>query len=179
MLKQQLEETRMQEGESMDTFLTKIKDFKEQLLNIDEVISDEQLVSKVLVALLDSYQGFATTIRLLTRGKESFNFDELISLLLQESQSQANRDVLNSGDQRPTRTKIKYDASSFHNEKKKKRCNYCRKLSHDSSECRKRKASEEKKKHAGLSNTRLRVEGKKHTLLDMSVHSPYTQCMIP
>ena len=94
MLKRQLEETRMQEGESMDAFLTKIKDFKEQLLNIDEVISDKQLVSKVLAALLDSYQGFATTIRLLTRGKESFNFDELISLLLQESQSRANRDVL-------------------------------------------------------------------------------------
>ena len=69
--------------------------------------------------------------------------------------------------------------STSHDEKKKKRNNYWRKPGHDISECRKRKASEEKKKHAGLSNTRLRVEGKKHTLLDMSVHSPYTQCMIP
>ena len=66
----------------MDAFLTKNKDFKEQLLNIDEVIADKQLVSKALAALSDSYQGFATTIRLLTRGKESFNFNELISLLL-------------------------------------------------------------------------------------------------
>ena len=82
MLKCQLEETRMQEGESMDAFLTKIKNFKEQLLNIDEVISDNELVSKVLAELPDSYQGFATTIRLLTIGKESFNFHELISLLL-------------------------------------------------------------------------------------------------
>jgi hypothetical protein len=161
MLKRQLEETRMQEGESMDAFLTKIKDFKEQLLNIDEVISDKQLVSKVLAALPDSYQGFATTIRLLTRGKESFSFDELISLLLQEFQSRANRDVLNSGDQAfVTSSKFKgqqgrkqsnlssngNDASTFHDEKKKIRCNYCRKPGHDISECRKRKASEEKKK---------------------------------
>ena len=47
----------------MNAFLTKIKDFKEQLLNIDEMISDKQLVSTVLATLLDSYQGFATTIR--------------------------------------------------------------------------------------------------------------------
>ena len=149
LIKRQLEETRMQEGESMDAFLTKIKDFKEQLLNIDEVISDKQLVSKVLAALPDSYQGFATTIRLLTRGKESFNFDELISLLLQEFQSRANRDVLNSGDQAfVTSSKFKgqqgrkqsnlsskgNDASTFHDEKNK-RCNYCRKPGHDISEC--------------------------------------------
>ena len=168
MLKRQLEETRMQEGESMDAFLTKIKDFKEQLLNIDEVISDKQLVSKVLAALPDSYQGFATTIRLLTRGKESFSFDELISLLLQEFQSRANRDVLNSGDQAfVTSSKFKgqqgrkqsnlsskgNDASTFHDEKKKIRCNYCRKPGHDISECRKRKASEEKKKQSGLNVT--------------------------
>ena len=82
MLKRHLEETMMQEGESMDAFFTKIKEFKEQLLNIGEVISNKQLISKVLAALPDSYQRFATTIRLLTRGKASFNFDELISLCL-------------------------------------------------------------------------------------------------
>ena len=43
MLKWQLEETKMQEGDSMDAFFTKIKDFMKQLLNIDEVISDKQL----------------------------------------------------------------------------------------------------------------------------------------
>ena len=75
-----------------------MKDLKEQLLNIDEVISDKLLVFKV-PALPDSYQGFAMTLKLLTRCKESFNFDELISLLLQESQSRANRDVFNSRDQ--------------------------------------------------------------------------------
>ena len=72
MLKLKLKETKMPESDAMDAFLTKIKDFMEQLLNIDEVFSDKQLVSKAL----------ATTIWLLTRGKENFSFDELISLLL-------------------------------------------------------------------------------------------------
>ena len=98
MLKRQLEETKMQEGDSMDANLTKIKHIKEQLLSKDEVISN-QLVSKVLAALPNSYRSFATTIKLLKRGKESFRFDELVSLLLQESQSCANRDVFHSNDQ--------------------------------------------------------------------------------
>ena len=89
----------MQESDSMDAFFTKIKDFMEQLLNIDEAILDKQLGSKALATLPSSYQGFATTIRLLTRGNVSFSFDELISLLLQESQSRANQNVLNNGDQ--------------------------------------------------------------------------------
>ena len=88
----------MQEGDSMNAFLKKIKDFKEQLLNISEVNSDKQLVSKVLATLVNLYQGFTTTIRLLTRGKESFSFDELISVLSREFQSRSNRDALNSGD---------------------------------------------------------------------------------
>ena len=99
MFKQHLEETKMKESDSMDTFLKKIKDFMNNYSNIDEMISKKQLVSKVLATLVNLYQGFTTTIRLLTRGKESFSFDELNSLLLQESQSQANRDVLNSRDQ--------------------------------------------------------------------------------
>ena len=160
MLKRQLEETKMQEGDSMEAYLTKIKDLKEQPFNIDEVISDNQLVSKVLASPLNSYQGFATIIRLLTRGKASFRFDELVSLLLQESQSRANRHVLHSGDQalvasskfngHQGRKQNNFppkgnDASTFNVGKKKKRCNYCSKLGHDISVCRKKKASEERK----------------------------------
>ena len=125
----------MQESDSMDAFFTKIKDFIEQLLNIDEAISAKQLGSKALATFPSSYQGFATTIRLLTRGNDSISFDELISLLLQESQSQANHNVLNSGYQAfITSSKSKdqqrrkqnnlpakgNDALTCHDEKKKK-----------------------------------------------------------
>ena len=44
----------MQEGHSIDAFFIKIKDFKEQLLNIDGVIPDKQIVSNALVVLPNS-----------------------------------------------------------------------------------------------------------------------------
>ena len=43
-LRKQLESEHMNEGDSMDSFLTKIKDFKEQLISADEVLSDSSLV---------------------------------------------------------------------------------------------------------------------------------------
>ena len=44
----------MNEGDSMDNFLTKIKDLKEQLIAADEVLSDSSLVQIVLNGLPDS-----------------------------------------------------------------------------------------------------------------------------
>ena len=41
-------------------------------------------------------------------------------------------------------------SSSSDDHKKKKRCNYCKKTSHDISECKKRIASKKKKKEAEL-----------------------------
>ena len=54
-LRKQLESEHMNEGDSMDSFLTKIKDFKEQLISADEVLSDSSLVQTVLNGLPDSY----------------------------------------------------------------------------------------------------------------------------
>ena len=53
MLKWKLEETRMQKGESMDAFLTKIRTSWNNY-------SALMLVSKVLAPFPDSYEGFAT-----------------------------------------------------------------------------------------------------------------------
>jgi inosine/xanthosine triphosphate pyrophosphatase family protein len=50
----------MNEGDSMDSFLTKIKDLKEQLISADEVIPDSSLVQTVLNGLPNSYQSFAS-----------------------------------------------------------------------------------------------------------------------
>ena len=58
----------MNEGDSMNTFLTKIKDFKEQLISADEVLCDSSLVQTVLNGLLDSYQSFASTLCLMMKG---------------------------------------------------------------------------------------------------------------
>ena len=45
----------MEEGDSMDTFITEIKDLKEQLIVVGEELPDSSLVNIVLNALLDSY----------------------------------------------------------------------------------------------------------------------------
>ena len=45
-LRKQLESEHMNEGDSMDTFLPKIKDFKEQLISADKVLSDSHLFTR-------------------------------------------------------------------------------------------------------------------------------------
>ena len=90
----------MKEGDSMDNFLTKIKDFKEQLNSVDEMIPDSSLVQTVLNVLPDSYQSFASTLRLMMKGNpNALSFEELVSVLLQEDQSRQNRSIMRVVDQ--------------------------------------------------------------------------------
>ena len=99
-LRKQLESEHMNEGDSMDTFLTKIKDSKEQLISADEVLSDSSLVHTVLNGLPDSYQSFASTLRLMMKGNpNALSFEESVSILLQEDQSRQNRNTMRVADQ--------------------------------------------------------------------------------
>ncbi|MCO5570436.1 hypothetical protein L7F22_024158 [Adiantum nelumboides] len=142
----QLEEMHMAEGESVDVYVTKIKDLKEQLANIDEIISDNSLISALLKGLSDSFQSFATTLRLVAKGNPNmYTFDEVVSLLLQEEQSRMNRSGLIEGTQalaisqrgksksgpalgtpKPKlQTPSSTNSSSDGDSQKKKRCKYC------------------------------------------------------
>ena len=81
-LRKQLESEHMNEGDSMDKFLTKIKDFKEQLIAADEIVPDSSLVQTILNGLPDSYQSFASTLRLMMKGNpNALSFDELVFVL--------------------------------------------------------------------------------------------------
>ena len=71
----------MNEGYSMDSFLTKIKDLKEQLISTDEVIPDSSLVQTLLNGP-DSYQSFASTLQLMKGNLNALAFEELVSILL-------------------------------------------------------------------------------------------------
>ena len=76
----------------MDNFLVKIKDLKEQLAIVEEIILYSSLVQIILDGLPYSYQSFASTLRLLMKGNpNAINFDELMDILLQEEQSRQNR----------------------------------------------------------------------------------------
>ncbi|MCO5613500.1 hypothetical protein L7F22_067777 [Adiantum nelumboides] len=88
LLRKELESKIINEEENMDTFLAGIKDVNEQLISTGEVISDSSLVQTVLDALLDSYQTFASTWRLMNqRNPEVVKFDKVCTLLLQEALS--------------------------------------------------------------------------------------------
>ena len=83
----QLEFEHMNEEDSMDSFLVKIKDLKEQLPAVEEIILEISLVQTVLDGLPDSYQSFASTLRLLMKGNpNAIKFEELMAILLQEEQ---------------------------------------------------------------------------------------------
>ena len=170
-LRKQLESEHMNEGDSMDNFLTKIKDLKEQLIAADEILPDNSLVQTVLNGLLDLYQSFASTLRLMMKGDpNALLFEELVTILLQEDQSRQNRSIMRVADQAfiaSQRGKGKA-ASSYSKPKfagagptkkadkdekkteKKLRCNYCKAVDHVIKDCPKIAAKEAKKKEANI-----------------------------
>ena len=153
----------MNEGDSMDSFLTKIKDLKEQLIAADEILPDSTLVQTVLNGLPDSYQSFASTLRLMMKGNpNALLFEELVSVLLQEEQSRQNRNIMRVADQAfaaSHKGKGKFKPKSAtgadgsknqdkgdQKKEKKVRCNYCKEPGHVIKECPKVAAKEAKKK---------------------------------
>jgi transposase InsO family protein len=171
-LRKQLESEHMNEGDSMDSFLTKIKDLKEQLISADEVIPDSSLVQTVLNGLPDSYQSFASTLRLMMKGNpNALSFEELVSVLLQEDQSRQNRSIMRVADQAfltSQKGKGKWSSSTSKqksvnaaqsknqdkdekkSEKQKLFCKYCKGNDHIIKNCPKLAAKEAKKKEAGM-----------------------------
>ncbi|MCO5571407.1 hypothetical protein L7F22_025147 [Adiantum nelumboides] len=83
LLRKELESKIMNEEDDMDTILASVKNINEQLISAGEVISDSSLVQIVLDALLESYQTFVSTWRLMNqRNPEVVKFDEVYTLLL-------------------------------------------------------------------------------------------------
>ncbi|MCO5610533.1 hypothetical protein L7F22_064772 [Adiantum nelumboides] len=100
LLRKELESKIMNAKDDMDTFLAGVKDINEQLIFASEVILDSFLLQIVLDALLDSYQTFASTWRLMNqRNPEVVKFDEVCTLLLQEALFPKNRSLQHAVEQ--------------------------------------------------------------------------------
>ena len=122
----------------------------------------------VLNGLPDSYQSFASTLRLMMKGNpNALSFEELVSVLLQEDQSRQNRSIMRVADQaflasqkgkgkwNSSASKQRFANNSQVNEKKQEQkqklfCKYCKGIDHIIKNCPKLAAKEAKKKEAGL-----------------------------
>jgi hypothetical protein len=86
-LKTKLLGIKMDGNESVSSFLGRIKEVKDKLVNIRETISNTDLVTITLNGMLEDYQMFITG--LVAREKPP-TFEELIGILLQEEERRGN-----------------------------------------------------------------------------------------
>lgn len=70
----------MKENESINDFISRIKEIENKLGDIGENISSTDLVILTLNSMLDGYQIFITGLS--TREKEEHTFDELVGILM-------------------------------------------------------------------------------------------------
>ena len=86
-LKTKLLGIKMDGNESVSSFLGRIKEVKDKLVNIGETVSNTDLVTITLNGMLEDYHMFITGLAV--RGK-SPTFEELTGILLQEEERRGN-----------------------------------------------------------------------------------------
>jgi transposase InsO family protein len=90
-LRTQLKNTRMQKGEMIQEYLSRISEFKEQLEAIGNTINEDELIMTALNGLTRSWDDFIQTI---CARKEKLKFDSLWEECIQEETRVANREAL-------------------------------------------------------------------------------------
>jgi transposase InsO family protein len=95
-LRTQLKNTRMQRGESIQEYFSRISEFKEQLKAIGDTIDEDELIMTALNGLTRPWDAFIQTICART---EKLKFDCLWEECIQEESRVANRDALLARDE--------------------------------------------------------------------------------
>jgi hypothetical protein len=95
-LRTQLKSTRMQKGETIHEYFSRISQFKEQLEAIGDTLDEEKLIMTTLNGLTRPWDAFIQTICV---RKEKLNFDSLWEECVQEEARVANREALLSRDE--------------------------------------------------------------------------------
>ena len=86
-LKTKLLGIKMDGNESVSSFLGRIKEVKDKLVNIGEIVSNTDLVTITLNGLLEDYHMFITG---LAAREKSPTFEEMTGILLQEEERRGN-----------------------------------------------------------------------------------------
>jgi hypothetical protein len=95
-LRTQLKNTRMQRGESIQEYFSKISKFKEQLEAIGDTIDEDKLIMKTLNGLKRTWDAFIQTI---CARMEKLKFDSLWEECIQEETRVANPEALLARDE--------------------------------------------------------------------------------
>jgi transposase InsO family protein len=95
-LRTQLKNTRMQRGESIQEYFSRISEFKEQLEAIGDTIDEDELIMTTLNGLTRPWDAFIQTICART---EKLKFDGLWEECIQEESRVANREALLARDE--------------------------------------------------------------------------------
>jgi hypothetical protein len=95
-LRTQLKSTRMQKGETIQEYFSRISQFKEQLEAIEDTIDEDELIMTSLNGLTRPWDAFTQTI---CAGKEKLHFDSLREECVQEEAGVANQEALLSRDE--------------------------------------------------------------------------------
>jgi hypothetical protein len=95
-LRTQLKNTRMQRGESIQEYFSKISEFNEQLEAIGDTIDADELVMTTLNGLTRPWDAFIQTI---CARKEKIKFDSLWEECIQEESRVTNREALLARDE--------------------------------------------------------------------------------
>jgi hypothetical protein len=90
-LRTQLKNTRMQKGETIQEYFSRISEFKEQLEAIRDTIDEDELIMTALNGLTRPWDAFIQTICART---EKLKFDSLWEECIQEETRVANREAL-------------------------------------------------------------------------------------
>jgi hypothetical protein len=90
-LRTQLKNTRMQKGEMIQEYFSRISEFKERLEAIGDTIDEDELIMTALNGLTRPWNAFIQTI---CARKEKLKFDNLWEECIQEETRVANRETL-------------------------------------------------------------------------------------
>ena len=90
-LRTQLKNTRMQKGEMIQEYFSRISEFKEQLEAIGDTIDEDELIMMALNGLTRHWDAFIQTI---CARMEKLRFDSLWKECIQEGTRVVNHDVL-------------------------------------------------------------------------------------
>eukprot|EP00253_Pinus_taeda_P025231 PITA_25231 len=168
ILKSKILSLRMEENETVDVFIARIKYLKNKLAHIGETVADTDLVTISMYGVTDDYKMFITGIN----AKEKIpKFEELTGILMQEEEIGSNlkpqsadpilmakKNFKGKGNpqqqNRENSQKRTNQTQGMHPNRNKSEINffYCGKLDHIAKECRKKiyhEQHQKQKRHAG------------------------------